>query len=204
MKRLLVVGDSYMAVDPKHPGTHFTELLKKNFEVFNFASPGLTNHLIFRQLIKGLELNPDFVFVWFTESKRLEFENRKNKWLPDYITDCNFNDLDNNQIQLMKYYFSETPIELLDLKTALDILGILSFLRSKNIKFFYHYGLFHNIISKLDMSVRLEFANFKKELLSEISFRDNLNRFSLDPSYHSDYEWQHFLAKTVSDKFSNL
>lgn len=73
--RLLVVGDSFHAEDqtPKYRNTHWSELLNSDFEVTNYAVPGASNTGILSQLIEGLKIDPDYIFLGFTDCYRLDF-----------------------------------------------------------------------------------------------------------------------------------
>lgn len=73
--RLLVVGDSFHAEDqtPKYRNTHWSELLNSDFEVTNYAIPGASNTGILSQLLEGLKINPDYIFLGFTDCYRTDF-----------------------------------------------------------------------------------------------------------------------------------
>jgi len=77
MKKILVCGDSYAITDPEFPGLHWTEkMLEKSgdIELVNFAYGGASNGLICLQLLQGLEFNPDFVIMVFTDHTRYEVD----------------------------------------------------------------------------------------------------------------------------------
>ncbi len=201
MKKLLVVGDSYMAPDPRHPNTHWTELVD-NFEVVNFAWPGLTNALIFRRLIEGMNCKPDIVLIWFTESKRIEFENKTAAHLLDYVTDCNEEALTKDQLMLLKHYFINTPEKLMDLTNSLTILGALSFLKHINANFLFSYGMFEERIAYVEPYIKQSLLMFNEHHFKEIFNRGT--GFTNDPSYHTDYDQQIWLKNTICERLSKL
>lgn len=209
MKKLLVVGDSFMKADKRHPGTHWTELADE-FEIVNYAFHGLTNALIFQRLLEGLQHNPDLVLIWFTESKRIEFENKKADHLPKFISDCHEHYLTDDQLLLMKQYFVSTPINLLNTKSALYILGALSFLQASNIKFMFSYGMFYESLPSIDAHIQQQLETFSSHHFKEIEMRPNPNlpfkyeKYLMDPAYHTSYEHQVWLNTTICNKFKEL
>lgn len=196
MKSILVVGDSFMYPDKIFPNTHWTELVN-NYNIINLSFPGMTNAQIFLNLIKGVSMNPDYVYLWFTHSKRFEFENRKSNHPVEYITDCNPELLDYGQTKLMQYYYAETPNSLQNQKSVLYILGSLSFLKVKNIKFLYSYGLFETILGELQTAHLQELDQFKKYYLQDADISNYTKEFVLSPSYHTDKQWQEHLAYSI-------
>ena len=72
MKKLLVVGDSFMRPDPGFPGQHWSEMLPE-YEIIMRSISGCTNGMIAYQFFQGLDLNPDAVVIGFTMPDRIEF-----------------------------------------------------------------------------------------------------------------------------------
>lgn len=72
MKRLLVVGDSFMCPDTDYPGEHWSEMLPE-YDVIMRGVSGSTNGIIAYEFFQGLKLNPDAVVMGFTMSDRIEF-----------------------------------------------------------------------------------------------------------------------------------
>jgi hypothetical protein len=75
--KILVCGDSFSATDPDFPGLHWTEKIldfSPDFEVCNLAHGGCSNAMITLQLLQGLNLNPNFVIVAFTNENRYELD----------------------------------------------------------------------------------------------------------------------------------
>ena len=75
--KILVCGDSYSVTDPDFPGLHWTEKIlnfSPDFEVCNLAYGGCSNAMITLQLLQGLNLNPNFVILAFTNEHRYELD----------------------------------------------------------------------------------------------------------------------------------
>jgi hypothetical protein len=73
MKKLLVVGDSFMAPDLRFSGQHWSEMLPE-YEILMRSQGGATNGMIAYEFFEGLELKPDAVVMGFTMPDRIEFK----------------------------------------------------------------------------------------------------------------------------------
>ena len=72
MKKLLVVGDSFMHPDPEFPGQHWSEMLPE-YEIIMRSISGSSNGIIAYQFFQGLKLNPDAIVIGLTMPDRIEF-----------------------------------------------------------------------------------------------------------------------------------
>jgi hypothetical protein len=75
--KILVCGDSYSVTDPDFPGLHWSEKIlnySPDFELCNQAFGGCSNAMITLQLLQGINLNPDFVILSFTNEHRYELD----------------------------------------------------------------------------------------------------------------------------------
>ena len=72
MKKLLVVGDSFMNPDADFPGQHWSEMLPE-YEIIMRSISGSSNGIIAHEFFQGLKLNPDAVVMGFTMPDRIEF-----------------------------------------------------------------------------------------------------------------------------------
>lgn len=68
--RVVVCGDSFMSIDPKAPGKHFSELL--TCDVTNLAYPGVGNIDICYQIKEAIKLQPNYVLIGTTDPGRIE------------------------------------------------------------------------------------------------------------------------------------
>lgn len=77
--KIAVCGCSFSAVGQSSPGTHWSEILKKDygFEVYNYALGASSNSYIRLQMEAALEINPDWVIINATTASRIEFPVRK-------------------------------------------------------------------------------------------------------------------------------
>jgi hypothetical protein len=81
LQKILVCGDSYCVPDPSYPGLHWTEKIldySPEFELVNLAYGGSSNALIAFQLLQGIQLDPDFVILSFTDTGRYEIDKDEN------------------------------------------------------------------------------------------------------------------------------
>jgi hypothetical protein len=73
--KILTCGDSFVNTDSDFPGLHLTEKIldfSSYFELINLSFGGCSNAMITLQLLQGLNLNPDFVILSFTNEHRYE------------------------------------------------------------------------------------------------------------------------------------
>jgi hypothetical protein len=72
---IAVCGDSYMSPDIKFPGSHFSEILAKEFhaDLIVLSKPGMSNGGIAMTLESVLNIKPDLLLVGTTFSDRIEF-----------------------------------------------------------------------------------------------------------------------------------
>jgi hypothetical protein len=73
VKKLLVVGDSFMKSDPGFLGQHWSEMLPE-YKILMYAQSGSTNGMIAWQFFEGLQQNPDAIVLGFTMPDRIEFK----------------------------------------------------------------------------------------------------------------------------------
>ena len=67
--KVAVCGDSFMAIDPNAKGKHFSEML--DFDVTNYAYPGVGNIDICFQIQQAIHDNVDFVLIGTTDPARM-------------------------------------------------------------------------------------------------------------------------------------
>jgi hypothetical protein len=86
--KILTCGDSFVNTDSDFPGLHWTEKIldfSSDFELINLSFGGCSNAMIALQLLQGLNLNPDFVILSFTNQHRYELDKDINA-LPNNLT----------------------------------------------------------------------------------------------------------------------
>jgi len=77
--KIIVCGCSFMTIDKRHPGTHFSEILAKNYnaDLECFAKMGASNFTIRLQIDEAINQKPDLILIGFTNSDRIEIPIRK-------------------------------------------------------------------------------------------------------------------------------
>jgi len=73
MKKLLIVGDSFMHPDENFLGQHWSEMLPE-YNILMYSQPGSTNGMIAWRFFEGLQQNPDAIVLGFTMPDRIEFK----------------------------------------------------------------------------------------------------------------------------------
>lgn len=218
-KNLLVVGDSFMSPERfrhKYFGKHWTEKSKK-YNIINLAKPGYSNYNIIKELHNAIEHNIqfDYVLIWFTEH-RLTFKNTKcsdANLLGPTLTNCSTEYLTVDQNLAVKYYFTEICAELRKNQTALEILGILSWLKNTELKFLFNFGLWQGTKYMLpSCNINQELMKFQNSVynLSEINLEHYTAKNKLiindrnGPSYHTTELWQDYIVQVVEKKFEEV
>jgi hypothetical protein len=147
MKKLLVVGDSFMHPDTNFPGQHWSEMLPE-YEIIMLSQPGSTNGMIAWQFFEGLKLNPDAVVLGFTEPNRIEFEATaeqqkifKRKWLSN-----GHMSLTNDKKLAVDYYVALSDDQMNRFKSCVIARGLFLTCESQGITYAYTLnGLFNNL-----------------------------------------------------------
>lgn len=184
MKKILICGDSYAITDPDFPGLHWTEkMLDKaaDIEVWNFAYGGASNGLICLQLLQGLEFDPDFVIMIFTDHTRYEvdrdtehmpyqldqqalIEHMKQRYTTNMYTNLGEkNDIINNFLQ------NAVSDEFAKLKNYFLISFCLQTLEQRGIPFCYSLGGFEHFQQNYKHNIR---THFHKDLFDQYTSKE--------------------------------
>jgi hypothetical protein len=199
MKRLLVVGDSFMQRDPDFSGQHWSEMLP-GYEVTNHAQSGMSNAIIAYNLWQGLEHKPDAVISGWTMPDRLEFVNDQptpvDSHEPPYRWLSNGHVLkDPDRSMAVLYYQATTCSDMMEIKSYLMVRCCLVELQRRNIAFaFVLNGLSNNPAKPLHPWNHLMLDDFRSH---EISLNlATSGMFKPRPGYHVDSaEWQSGFAQ---------
>ena len=84
MKRVLIVGDSFMKPDPAYAGQHFSEMLG-SVQTMILSQDGSSMGMILDQIIQGLDHEPDGIIIGFSAQDRVEWprqDGRTGRWIP--------------------------------------------------------------------------------------------------------------------------
>lgn len=178
--RILICGDSYCVTDPNFPDLHWSEKIlnhSSDYEVCNLAYGGCSNALIAMQLLQGLQLNPDFIILSFTNEGRYEVDNDETAMPTDmsstelssylkqrYIT--NAYNIDKTKLDIINQYKAMASSENFEkLKNYFYICFCLMTLKTRNVKFCYSLGGFEY---KQDYTAFLN-SNFVENLVREFA-----------------------------------
>jgi hypothetical protein len=178
--KILICGDSYCVTDPSFPDLHWSEKIlshSSDYEVCNLAFGGCSNALIAMQLMQGLQLNPDFVILSFTNEGRYELDKDETALptdlssaeLSDYIQQrytTNHYQIDENKLNIINRYKAIASSENFEkLKNYFYICFCLMTLQSKKIDFCFSLGGFEY---KQDYTAFLN-SNFVENLLRDFA-----------------------------------
>lgn len=206
MKKLLVVGDSFMQRDPNFPGQHWSEMLPE-YEIILYSEPGSTNGMIAWKFFQGLKLKPDAVVLGFTWNNRLEFKMDKpgqngRIWMSNGHTELT------KEQELAVDYFSVTVDEEMNLfKNCVMALGLFYTCHAMGIPYaFTLNGLYNDLSGGLTDPKKPYPHPIVKDTLSPVIHRmcpTNLatyEEFKAVPGFHTDDpEWQQRFAQEVRE-----
>lgn len=211
--KLLVVGDSFMTRDERYPGHHWSEMITE-YTVINLAQIGASNFIINYNLMQGLKHQPDAVVIGFTDPFRLEvsskislvkdttvFSRVPSPWITNLYHDY-INDDCRKYINMTRHLQDD---DLNGNKTALEVLGILSFLKQQQIKTVFSYGLFEGYLTQgfIQLRILAELDKFKASKIEHnlVDYITDIN--STDIAFHvNDQKQQRKFAKEVVKRLS--
>jgi hypothetical protein len=205
MSKILVVGDSFMSCDKNYPGQHWSEMLTEH-EVVNLSEPGASNVCIAGQLIQGLELNPDYIFIGFTSLGRIEYDIEQHqrvqyKKSPTFLWATNLQKNFLNDSQL-KYYQDTVKYQSIDawqLRESLVVGQCLQIIKDSKIPFAWSpqaYELGHASRMSSDNRTQLRYQHITRKY-------DILSNLDLAP-FKIDYNLAKIWATEYVVKGANL
>jgi hypothetical protein len=155
MKKLLIVGDSFMTPDPEFPGQHWSEMLPE-YEIFRLTQPGSTNGMIAWQFFQGLKFNPDLVVFGFTMPDRIEFRlDEDQQKISQRIWSSNgHQNLTPDQQLAVDYYVALTDDHMNRFKSCVMARSLFLTCESRGTPYAYTLnGLFNNLKPPPDSNV---------------------------------------------------
>ena len=203
MKKLLVVGDSFMYPDTNFPGQHWSEMLPE-YEIIMLSQPGSTNGMIAWQFFEGLKLNPDAVVLGFTEPNRVEFEATaeqqkkfKRKWLSNgHIS------LTSDQKLAVDYHVALIDDDINRFKSCVMARGLFLTCETQGIPYAYTLnGLFNNLHQlpyPSDPNVNNILGDFAHRMCA--TNLATYPKFKQSPGFHTDdLSWQQRFAQEARE-----
>jgi hypothetical protein len=214
LSKILVCGDSYCIPDPSYPGLHWVEKIldhSPEFEVVNLSYGGSSNALIAFQLLQGLQLDPDFVILSFTDTSRYELDKDvgalPRSLNPDeissytkerYTTNNRHNELSSMQLKIIDQYRTIASSEVFEKLKNYFYLGFcLQTLRMSGIDFCFSLGGFE---FQQDYTKLLR-SNYIKNILVDYQQNElatNLWFYGREPS-----PWFHVKDENALTLFAN-
>ena len=203
MKKLLVVGDSFMRPDLNFPGQHWSEMLPE-YEIIMFSQSGSTNGMIAWQFFEGLKLDPDAVILGFTMPDRIEFRlDEKQQKISKRIWSSNgHQNLTPDQRLAVDYYVALSDDQMNRFRSCVMVRSLLLTCEYQGIPYAYTLnGLFNNL-TRLPYPSDPDVNNILKEFFHRMC-ATNLATYSLwksSPGFHTDDPvWQQRFAQEARE-----
>jgi hypothetical protein len=182
VKRVLIVGDSFMKPDSDYPGQHFSEMLGAVDTVI-MSQDGASMSMIVDQTLRGLELDIDCAVLGFTSPHRLEYPNKKSPG--SYVPSGAIGALSEDQERLDLLWQTQCDDYMNCIKAHAQATGLMSMLSYRKIPFVWTPNLMY-------YNVRMQRYDRFKNLLAPFSDRKIGSDFMIDvrwverPTYHVD------------------
>ena len=192
---MLVIGDSFMSQDEKHPGEHWSEMLHE-YNVVNLAEGGASLAWIAEQLMDGLAYNPAVAVVGLTDEARIAFE-----YGPKIYSSCHDWELTSDQKLFYKFWLAVMSAKYRHILACTQISFIFETLQNHNIPFVWHKCLFNsaeqNHSTLGNDATRFNFV-FEKYAHCELTQDIWQHKHVRHPTFHIDnQEWQAGFANNV-------
>ena len=196
IKKLLVVGDSFMCPDPNFVGQHWSEMLPE-YEIIMRSISGSSNGIIAYQFFQGLALNPDAVVMGFTMPDRIEFLISPENDSANRIWYSNGNSALNNDQRLAVDLFRATTDDLMNLFKSC-VMARCMFLECERQQLPYAFnwnGLYGAPNAPLVPLIESIVGEFKSRQCNNLNGHPE---FKMSPGYHTDDPvWQNRMASQV-------
>jgi len=196
MKKLLVVGDSFMRPDANYPGQHWSEMLTE-YEILMHAVSGSSNGIIAWKFFEGLKLSPDAVVLGFTMPDRIEFRLDAKKDYYNRIWATNAHQALTADQRLAVDLFLATTCDQMNLfKSCVMARGMFLECERRRLPYAFNWnGLYGAPGAPLVPMIESIVSEFKSRECT------NLNGhpvFKMSPGYHTDDPvWQNQMADQV-------
>jgi len=203
MKKLLVVGDSFMHPDRNSPKQHWSEMLPE-YNVLMYSQPGATNGMIAWQFFEGLKLRPDVVILGFTMPDRIEFRlNEDQQKISNRIWISNaHHNLTSDQRLAVDYYVGLTDDSMNRFKSCVMARGLFLTCESQGVPYAYTLnGLFNNLHQlpyPSDPNVNNILGDFAHRMCA--TNLATYPEFKQSPGFHTDdLSWQQRFAQEARE-----
>jgi len=196
MKKLLVVGDSFMHPDSGFPGQHWSEMLPE-YHIIMRSISGSSNGMIAYQFFQGLQLDPDAVVMGFTMPDRIEFRISPGQPHSNNVWYSSGNSALNNDQRLAVDLFRATTDDQMNLfKSCVMARSMFLECERRRLPYAFNWnGLYGAPGAPAVPLIESIMSEFKSRQCS------NLNGhpvFKTSPGYHTDDPvWQNRMATEV-------
>jgi len=205
MKKLLVVGDSFMHPDWRFPGQHWSEMLPE-YEILMYSVSGSSNGIISWKFFEGLEQKPDAVVLGFTMADRIEFKNNNLKDSGKWYSSPHVGRMNADERLAVDYYQATACQEMMLFKGFVTVRSLLLTCEKQQIPYaFTLNGLWD--VDKKDLENELWSNTHKNDirLLGEFA-KHRATNFTTSgvwkdsPGFHVDSPgWQQRFAQEVRE-----
>jgi len=208
MKKLLIVGDSFMHPDENFLGQHWSEMLPE-YNILMYSQSGSTNGMIAWRFFEGLKQNPDAIVLGFTMPDRIEFklDDMQQKYHKRIWSSNGHQNLTSDQKLAVGYYQATACQEMMLFKGFLTVRSLLLTCEKQRIPYaFTLNGLW--TIDKKDLLNEYWNNIYKNEimLLGEFAKHQTPTNFTSSgifkksPGFHvDDPAWQQRFAQEVRE-----
>jgi hypothetical protein len=200
--KIAVCGDSFMAVDHRLPGKHFSELLTNQFDIINLALPGVSTFDICLQIEEAILQKVDYIIIGPTHGPRVEIIDPASSpfQLSSDISLKNFRPGKD------KHFISRNIVSLLDRKTEFKLsnqvvdamkmyISHIHIQEIDEIKNNWLIGYWTNQIEKNNIRYKV----LPRDFCIYYEFFVNGNNIDF-PSFHTDTATQELAAKILKEE----
>lgn len=199
MKKLLVVGDSFMRPDPVYIGRHWSEMLP-DYEVLMYSESGASNGIIAHHFYSALKSEqPDAVVIGMSAADRIEFKVDQQPGLEKkrWVTGTSLG-LNSVQKLAVDYYKLAACTEMQSFKSIVLARSMFLTLEKIGIPYAYSLNLLGNDLENFTLMAMLNehLGEFKEhECPTNLATYPN---WKASPGFHTDDPaWQKRFAAEV-------
>ena len=204
IKKMVVLGDSFMRPDPFYAGQHWSEMLS-GYEVKNMAIDGASTGIILYQFWKAIEQGDmDCMVIGMTAEARVEFDRLHDESTAQdvpFVTQCLINDTTKGQQDLAETLAVHVSTDALLMRTYTIMRCMFMTLQEKSIPFAWTPMILDNNLN----NPRFATEPWQRILGEFECYKTPLNLatwpgWTAHPSFHvDDPVWQLEFSHQVTD-----
>ena len=206
MKKLLVVGDSFMHPDAEFPGQHWSEMLTE-YKILMYSVPGSSNGIIAWKFFEGLEQKPDAIVLGFTMADRIEFTSNNPKNSIKWYSNAHVGQTSADEKLAIDYYQATACQEMMLFKGFLNVRSLLLTCEKQKIPYAFTLNGLWNV-GKKDLTNKFWNTIYQHEIrllgeFAEHQIPTNFTTseiFKMSPGFHvDDPVWQQRFAQQARE-----